>query len=231
MKKLKFTEKNNSFETVNGKVTFDKSFERYLSLSKVISTYKSIIYVLLFFIIGLIATTIFLLNRNEIKPFLVQVDKQSGAVVSSNILSSNNDLTLTSVELKYFLTKFIIDTNTITKDQQFYELTLQKANMFLNSNSQNKLKDYLKTQDYFKYFNENKTQTTEIISYSTIPQLQNSYQIRFKNKIFNEDGKLVSEKYESGIFKIGRLRTEKAEVLAVNPFKILIEDFTITSEN
>ena len=86
----------------------------------------------------LILALIFFVLRTNIKVFLVQVDKTTGAPMEVNVLTKSN-LKVGEKETKYFISKFILDVRTLPKDTTYYDNKLKENAFFLTQNSQKKL--------------------------------------------------------------------------------------------
>ncbi|CAM3107810.1 type IV secretion system protein [Streptobacillus felis] len=203
--------------------------ERYIALAESLNTWKRAFIGMTFLalLLGGVSTFLFI-NKAETKSYLIKVN-DSGELVGTEKLSDQ----ITKVgnrEIEYFMKKFIKDTRTITLDKKVFDKTMKEANYFLNKETQSKLISILSTEKVYSFFELGKTRDVEIISFIKIPEAENTYQIRWREKEFESNGDLSKRKNLNAIVKIKNFNPNSEQII-LNPFGIVIVDFNMQVEN
>lgn len=234
MNEKKLKNLNKKFEvnfdsTSRNRKSADVAIERYLTLADTIKKWKFAFWTTLILLFGMIATSVYLMNRSTVYPYIVKVDNSTGEVVSSEILK-NEKVKIGNNELEYFLKKVITDMRTITKDKNVFQKTIKDNNLFFTKATSEKYQGILTTENVIKYFEEGKTRDVEILSFTEIPEAKNTYQIRWREREYSRDGSLVGKKNMNSIIKIDNFIPTKDQI-SKNPFGIVITDFNMNQEN
>ena len=169
------------------------------------------------------------IKKSKIIPYVVRMDTTTGAVVDTKLLKTNG-INLNQKEIEYFVRKFYTSIRTITLDKNVFNQTISDVSAFLTPSSQEKLNEMIKQNNVEDSFENGITKNIEIISYNAIPNITNTYQVRFFENEFDNTGKLKSKNLYNSIIKIDFFTPSEKEVLK-NPLGIAIVDFTISKEN
>ncbi|WP_064613478.1 type IV secretion system protein [Streptobacillus moniliformis] len=203
--------------------------ERYINISDSLNTWKKafIGMSILSLMLGVVSTFLFI-HKTETKSYLIKVN-ESGELVGAEKLT-NQISKIGNREIEYFMKKFIKDTRSITLDKKVFEKTIREANYFLNKETQAKLSSILGNENINSFFESKRTRDVEILSFVAIPDLDRTYQLRWREREYNADGVLEKRKNLNAIVKI-RNFSPNAEQIISNPFGIIIVDFNMQTEN
>ncbi|MGL5621192.1 type IV secretion system protein, partial [Cetobacterium sp.] len=69
-----------------------------------------------------------------------------------------------------------------------------------------------------------------INSFTKISGTKNSYQVRWEEKIYDKNGKVVSKENLIGIFTLDKKQPKTLEEIDNNPLGIMVTDFSISKE-
>lgn len=231
LKKIKKLKQKN--EKINDKTSRNQSIlslgiERYVRLSDVINVYKKAFYIFLFTTILFMATSIYLLNKTTVYPYLIKVNDK-GEIHSIESLK-HNKIEIGNREIEYFLKKFIVNTRQITLDKKFYENNIKNMSYFLTTEAKRKLENFLSEDNLYEFFEQKITRDIEILSFIKLTSNENQYQIRWREKTYDSNGNLIIRKNLNSIMSIELIKPS-VEQIEINPFGILITDFNVTKEN
>ncbi|MBF8246912.1 MAG: virB8 family protein [Rickettsia sp.] len=215
-KKFLSSKKDQSSDVVKN---LDWNNERYdLALVQ-----RNILFLVLILFIVLSMIAIFALlhitNNVEIKPFIIQVDNDTGKVIV--LKDSNNSISQNDSLAQFFLKQYVSARETYNS-ADFTDIALNKVRLFSTSSVYNQFLGYIKNPDInptIKYGNENSTYMT-IKSWSKISN--NSYIVRFS---INETTGNMKQFNKISVIKFEYIEKELTEnELSVNPV-----GFTVTS--
>lgn len=200
--------------------------ERYLRFSEVINLWKKATYIFMFISLIFMGLSIYSMKRSTVLPYVVRMDASTGALVETKVLK-NSGITLNEKEIEYFVRKFYTNIRTVTLDRSIFNTTMGETSAFLTPSSQKKLNDMLGEVE--ELFNKRDTRNIEIISFNKIPNIQNTYQIRWIESQYNDKGELESKNTYNSVTKIDFFNPTEKEI-TINPLGIVILDFTISKE-
>ena len=107
----------------------------------------------------------------------------------------------------------------------------QEASYFLTPATQEKLKSIIENENNYFKIQDKITVNVAVKTINKIPNQTNSYQVRWEENQYRNNGELESTNYYVGIFSIDRVSVKNEEMIRVNPYGIVIKDFNISREN
>ncbi len=225
--KSKFSKKENT--TSRGNNILKLAIERYVSLGETIQIWKITTYIFILFTLIFMAISTYLYSQKTIYPYIIKVNQATGEVMDTKVLKSEKS-NIGENEISYFIKKFINETRTIMLDKKYFDKKLQNINYFMTPESANKLGQILSQEKTNEIFNNKFTRTTEIISVTKLPENNNSYQIRWRERTFNEAGTLIKRRNYISVLKVDFFKPNIKQI-EYNPLGIVIKDFNIIQEN
>ena len=205
-------------------------FDRYMDLSNEITRERKRFNFSFIVNMILIFTLIYFSLRSDYLPYVIEVDNQTKKLLNSTVLQKNND-ELSEETVNYFLGRFILNTRSISLDPKLYENNLKEASYFLNPATQEKLKSIIENENNYFKIQDKITVNVAVKTINKIPNQTNSYQVRWEENQYRNNGELESTNYYVGIFSIDRVSVKNEEMIRVNPYGIVIKDFNISREN
>ena len=212
------------------KTSFEKRAETLFELAETNAKLKKILGTSIVVILVLCLVLAYFAIRTNIKVFLVQVDKTTGAPMEVNVLTKSN-VKVGEKETKYFISKFILDVRTLPKDTAYYDNKLKENAFFLTQNSQKKLDAMIQETGTIQMLADKITTNVNIVSANKLTNTSNTYQVRWKEKQFSEIGMEIQDASYLGVFTVEYVNEKNEELVAKNPLGIIIKDFTISREN
>jgi len=212
------------------KSSFEKRAETLFELAETNAKLKRILGISVVVALVLCLALAYFAIRTNIKVFLVQVDKTTGAPMEVNVLTKSN-LKVGEKETKYFISKFILDIRTLPKDTAYYDNKLKENAFFLTQNSQKKLDAVIQETGTIQMLADKITTNVNIVSANKLTNTSNTYQVRWKEEQFSETGMEIQNTSYLGVFTVEYVNEKNEELVAKNPLGIIIKDFTISREN
>ena len=212
------------------KTSFEKRAETLFELAETNAKLKKGLGTSIVVILVLCLVLAYFAIRTNIKVFLVQVDKTTGAPMEVNVLTKSN-VKVGEKETKYFISKFILDVRTLPKDTAYYDNKLKENAFFLTQNSQKKLDAMIQETGTIQMLADKITTNVNIVSANKLTNTSNTYQVRWKEKQFSEPGMEMQYTSYLGVFTVEYVNEKNEELVAKNPLGIIIKDFTISREN
>ena len=180
------------------KTSFEKRAETLFELAETNAKLKKGLGTSIVVILVLCLVLAYFAIRTNIKVFLVQVDKTTGAPMEVNVLTKSN-VKVGEKETKYFISKFILDVRTLPKDTAYYDNKLKENAFFLTQNSQKKLDAMIQETGTIQMLADKITTNVNIVSANKLTNTSNTYQVRWKEKQFSETGCELSWSIYCGI--------------------------------
>ncbi|ACZ01365.1 type IV secretion system protein [Streptobacillus moniliformis] len=216
-------------KTSRNKEKLSLGIERYVAISEALNIWKRAFIGMSIMTISFACLSTFLfINKSETKSYLIKVNN-NGELIGTEKLS-NQITNIGNKEIEYFMKKFIKDSRTITLDRKVFDKTIREASYFLNKETQSKLSSILSNENVYSFFEIGKTREVEILSFVKIPESENTYQIRWREKEYEKNGDLSKRKNLNAIVKTKRF-SPNSEQIIFNPFGIVIVDFNMQVEN
>ena len=167
---------------------------------------------------------------NNIKLIWTRVEKNTGAIVGTDIVTKNN-MKVGEDEIKYFIQKFVLDVRTVPMDKKYYNDKIQEQSFYLTNASQEKLNNMVRNDGILTLISEKRTSSAKIISVNKVTNTNNTYQIRWSEEIFGPNGEKNETRNFIGLFTIDYTVLKTEEEHLKNPLGIIIKDFSISREN
>lgn len=234
MKENKINRTKNYFNrtiktSVRNKDKLELGIERYVGLGESINLWKKAFYSLLIFSFVLLGTTTYLfISKSKVNSYLIKVN-DSGELLGTEKLTDRISK-VSTVEIEYFSKKFIKNIRTITKEKKIFDNSLKEASYFLVPETNTKVKSFLSNERVNNFIGNKYTRDIEILSFNQVTDIKDTYQIRWKEREYNEAGKLIKIKNMNAILTT-KLFRPTVEQMVYNPFGILIVDLNIIEEN
>lgn len=171
-----------------------------------------------FLTVGLVIQSL----KSTVIPYVVEVDTNTGMVKNAGPLKENN-YTPQKAEIKYFLSKFVINTREIPLDPVVYKDHWDAAYAFLTKSAASKMNAEVKNEKIADKFGK---KTVQVNITSVLPmEGSNSYQIRWNEEEFSigSGEKVVTPM--AGIFTVANIPAKDEDTMDLNPLGIYISDF------
>ena len=183
-----------------------------------------------FFLLALInlLSYVKLANSITIRPFVVLVNEKEGIIRNvgefpSSVNYDNKDRIIFSV-----LHQHLRETRTIPLDSVLYGKNINNQYKFLSLEAQQKLVTYIEDENVRELFTRRHSRDIQISNISKITNT--SYQVRWRENLYNENGGRISETRYIGTFAIEEREIRDEETLLINPLGIIIRDFSFSRE-
>ena len=215
-------------EITNPKLDVRNPFDRYIALAQAVRTWRrAFIFILITLGLSLYGNIFQSINKKD-RIIKVEIDKGTGGIISTNFLTS--DSKIDERQINYFLNKFILDVRTVPLDNAFYNNKIQEASYFLAVEAQNKLKKIIEDEKVSQKFFNRETVTAKILSFNKTTNVANTYQIRWQEITFNDQGTEIKRELFTSSITIDFITPDTDEIKMINPFGLVIKDLTISRE-
>lgn len=204
------------------------SFDRYLDLVKANKNKQKVILSLMLIIVFLVTIIGIVTFKNNEKVYIVEKNGNN-----YTFFGKVNDLTKSVYKpddksLIYFLNDFIIKARALPTDLVLYKENQKGLGYFLTKKSIAKLDQSLENYKYSEMIEKEFAVDIEILS--TLRLTDQSFQVRWLEKIYDKNGKLKSDKVMVGALKYLLKEPKNKEMILKNPLGIVIEDLSISEE-
>ena len=182
-------------------------------------------------LVGLcVVATVFVVVFANYKTYVVRVDNATGQIELGGELKATN-YQPREVEIKHFLSQFVMDTRTIPLDPVQFHNSWTTASHFLTTEASNKLNAFTE-KDSPKNKIGRMTSQPQIRSVQLQPGTKSTYQVRWTEEEFSLAGTTTGKKVNYvALFNIIIEPTgSKEEDLMINPLGLKIKDLTISKE-
>ncbi|MBO5636255.1 MAG: type IV secretion system protein [Acidaminococcaceae bacterium] len=195
---------------------------------KVEQLHRIIIALILCLVIAILAVVFISLTANY-RTYVVRVDSLTGQVDTAQELKATN-YSPRDAEIKYFLTSLVVDTRTIGLDPVAYKRNWMKAQYFLTPAAAQKLNNMVAKENPISKIQKKETVHVQIKSINLQPGTQSTYQVRWSEDNFNQNGNLTKKEDFIGLYTIQVIPPKKEDELAVNPLGLRIIDLNYSRE-
>ena len=177
--------------------------------------------------IALVCGIAFIGSRSSIVPYIVQVDNQSGAVLSVDRVDARSQANETEVE--YFLWNVTRKARTLPKDLVIYKQNWDEVYAYLDQSCANKMNNMAIAEDYQTKISNNYTTMLKLKGFNKYSGQDNTYQIRWDETMYDAAGKVISNYSMEAFYTIDFVAVTN-ENIHLNPLGIQIKDFSISQE-
>lgn len=212
----------------NPKLDSKNPYDRYLELSDSNRVWRRIFLLTLATLIFSVSGNIFQAVNKKDRIIRVDVDKATGGVVETKVIKADSQAD--ERQINYFLSKFILDVRSIPLDNNYYNGKIKEASYFLTLEAQNKLKKIIEEDKISEKFFNRETVNVKILSVNKITNVTGTYQIRWQETTFNDQGAETKKELFTSSLTIDFITPDSDEMTMVNPFGIVIKDLTISKE-
>ena len=167
-------------------------------------------------------------NSITIRPFVVLVNEKEGIIRNvgefpGSVNYENKDRVIFSI-----LHQHLRETRTVPLDSVLYGKNINNQYKFLSLEAQQKLLTYIEDENIRDLFARRRSRDIQISNISKITS--NTYQLRWREDLYNENGGKMSETRYIGTFVVEEKEIRDEETLLINPLGIIIRDFSFTKE-
>lgn len=188
-----------------------------------------IIIVLIVCLVIAILSIVFISLTANYKTYVVRVDSLTGQIEAAQELKATN-YSPRDAEIKYFLTSLVVDTRTIGLDPVAYKQNWMKAQYFLTPSAAQKLNSMVAKENPVAKINKKETVHVQIKSVNLQPGTQSTYQVRWSEDNFNQNGILTRRDDYIGLYTVQVVPPKKEDELAINPLGLRIIDLNYSKE-
>ena len=166
----------------------------------------------------------------SVVPYIIEIDKELGVIRNigdlRNIHYQPGDQNIIAV-----LNEHIKSTRAIPLDPVRYGKDIQEQYAFLTEVSQQKLLENIEKDNVQQKMKNRESRDINITSILKIRE--KTFQVRWIEKNYTENGNIYSENNMTGIFTVDFINPKELNenVLILNPMGIVITDFSISREN
>lgn len=199
-----------------------------LALDKDVAKKRNLLYLVLIAICVL--AVVFIATTASYKTYVVRVDNTTGQIDMGGELKATN-YQPQEMEIKHFLSEFILNTRTIPLDPIQYKNSLEKSKYFMTSEASQKFNALLMKDDPIKKLGRMTVQP-EIRSVQLQPDSKNTYQVRWTEEEYSLAGGATGQKVNYvALFSVGiENKNQKEAELLINPLGLKIRDLNISRE-
>lgn len=206
-------------------------FDMYMNQSKTIHTWKIMTLIMSLFFAVSFSLCVYLTTRTSLVPYIVKVDGNGVPKVLGEL--DKIEYTPTEAEYNYFVREFISRARAIPRDQVLYNINYRKNSFYLKEESLSKYNAMIQDMNVTEKLKLNYAVEVNIISCQKIANTENTFQIRWEEKEYDNTGllKMEGSKRLSCILVVRKEKIEKLEEIENNPLGLKIVDFNLTKEN
>lgn len=165
-------------------------------------------------------------GKSKVIPYVIQINDK-GAVVSATAVPEK--YIPRAAEIKYFLREFVIQTQSLPLDPVIAKQNWIKAYSVLTPAAITKINNLIKTKGE-NPLSKIGQETKQIEITVVVPLSESSYQVRWKTKIYDNNGNLIETNKMTGLFTI-EFREPTEKTIKNNPIGLYIKDFNWEKEN
>jgi type IV secretion system protein VirB5 len=164
-------------------------------------------------------------SKSTVTPYVVQVTKDG--VVQAIGPAQNMNYVPQEKEIKYFLSQLVQNTRTLPLDPVVAKRNWLSSYEYLRPSAALKMNQYMEEDKLSERLG---TETTQIEVNVVVPLSKESYQIRWKETVYDSDGNLKESYNMTGLFTIEFYPPKSEKELLVNPIGLYIKDFSWSRE-
>lgn len=166
--------------------------------------------------------------KSTVVPYVVEVDRSTGAIKNMGVLEENTSYTPQSAEMKFFIKEFIKNTREVPLDPIVYKTNWMKGYKFLTKDAATKFSTVAQNEKVNEKFGRETVQVTV----NSILQIEgsNSYHVNWSEESFSVGSGEKKTTNMVGVFTVTVIPTKDEEILRDNPLGIYISDFNFEVE-
>lgn len=156
-------------------------------------------------------------QQSRVVPYIVEIKDEGAITVVGPAIKKYKP---TDTQISYFLASFIKNFRSLSSDPVIVRANWLKAYDFIIDDARLTLNEHAKR---IKPFSRIGKQTVAVEIMSVVRASRESFQVRWKEKIF-ENGSLASQKNYTGVLSIKISPPNRAKILKKNPLGIYIKN-------
>lgn len=172
-----------------------------------------------------LASLIFFATRSTVVPYIVEVDSKNGAVLSTSKVYANSQAG--QKEIEYFIWQIVKKTRTLPKDIVLYDNNWKEVYAFMDAQTSQKFNDMAIRENHKDKLENGITTMLNLKSITPLSNQENTYNIRWTESKYENDGKVSGEYELEGFFSIQQGEVNEKTVF-INPLGLKIIDFSIS---
>jgi len=201
--------------------------DRYLNLARANNNKTRIIFFMLLLQLVSLSILFSVSYKTTIQTYIVERSDNDYTVLGyANDLSGK--YTPSEQQIIYFINNFVRKSRNLSSDLVLTKKHYDELAFFLNSSSNRKFLAFLNADGYNEKIEKRNTVDIEIIS--TLKLTANSYQVRWQEKIFDNQGRMIGDNVLVGIYRMEIVSPRNAEAIKHNPIGLLIVDINQSLE-
>lgn len=212
-------------------VDYDKAteelFEFYAQQSKRINTYKIIAILTLGLTITSTVSCVYLATKSTLIPYVIEVDKIGEAKA---IRRAEQIYVPKEVEYRYFIREVVNKMRAIPRDTVLFSRNFQQLSYFLTESMLKKHEGILVNEDTNNLAKQLISRDVIINSFNKLPSTENTYQVKWNEKMYSAEGLEISNSNFTGLFTVNTEQPTDIAEININPLGIIIEDFSLSKE-
>lgn len=205
----------------------------HMNLAKSLHSWKITALISLTGMLACIAFVFYLSTRSSLIPYVIEVDSLTGNAKGINV-AMDKTYNVTEANKEYHLREFLKRFRNLSNDVYVVNNFFQTNSYYLTPAARKKYDKVIREEKITQLFKEGYTRQIEISSVNKLASNSptvSSYQVRWKEDTFGENGDLVKEKRYSGVFTLEIDPPNNVEALRANPLGIKIRDFSVSLDN
>lgn len=175
----------------------------------------------------------YLATRSSLIPYVIEVDSITGNAKGINV-AMQKTYDVKEMDKEYHLREFLKRYRNVSNDVYVVNNFYLTNTYYLTPAARKKYDRTIKEENIPQLFKEGFTRQIDISSINKLATNSlkvSSYQVRWKERTFDETGELVKEKRYSGIFTLEIEPAQNIESLTANPLGIKVRDFSLSFDN
>ena len=225
IKEIKKMREKYEFGNLNNSKGMETSVEMMYHVTvKIQKLLKTLYIIIICLVITNTATLIGLINRsvkNPYVPYAVRIDKDGA--VNGQVLTGQQNISISDNIIEYFLVDFIKKTRTVYKDRNFYQAQTKEKMSFVNNVAKAKIEDFINNKtNTDEVLRNQKSISVEIESFVKIDT--NKYQINFTERTYTQNGFPEREARYTMVAFLDYIPVSSNAMIRMNPLGIIIKD-------
>lgn len=177
---------------------------------------------------GILATggLIFQSTKATVTPYVVEVGRDGTAAAIGPAAAQKYEPK--EEEIKYFLSQLVLKARSVPADAVLYKRNWLSVYSFLEDGAKNKINNLMSKDPQTSILE--KRGTVEVNISSILPTTKDSYQLRWKEDVFDQSGQVTSSYTMTGTFTLDFLKPKTEKELLNNPLGLYIKDVSWTRD-
>lgn len=179
-------------------------------------------------ILALIAGLVFMSTKSSVTPYVVQVGPDGMAMAITQARSMN--YTPQEQEIKYHLKLFVERARGLGLDPIVNRRNWDLTYAYMRPEAANKMSAIFKNENPASRIGKETVMVNVAGLPTRLPESKNSYQVRWTEETFGQDGNLKGTAKYNGVFMVDLSPPTQEKELVNNPLGIFVRDFNFSKE-